>query len=73
MVIMIISSVSVAMCVFILHVHSLGPKGVRVPMWLHKFITRYLARVVGMRYLVKPHETQLRQHYAVDREGLYKG
>ena len=52
MVIMILTSISVAMCVFVLHLHRLGQRAVRVPPWLHKLVTRYLARLVGMSYII---------------------
>ena len=52
MVIMILTSISVAMCVFILHLHRLGQRAVTVPGWLHKLVTRYLARLVGMSYII---------------------
>ncbi len=51
--IMILTSISVALCVFILHIHMLGESPVRVPKWLHLCTSRYLARLVGMSYIVR--------------------
>lgn len=53
MVIMILTAVSVAMSVFILHIHSLGDRSYRVPPWLHRLVARYLARLVGLGHIVK--------------------
>ena len=53
MVIMILTAVSVAMGVFILHIHSLGDRSYRVPPWLHNLVSRYLARLVGLSHIVK--------------------
>ncbi len=53
MVIMILTSVSISMCVFILHIHSLGERSYKVPYWLHKVVTSYLSRIVGLTHIVK--------------------
>lgn len=53
MVVMILTSISVAMAVFVLHIHSLGERCAHIPPWIHRIITRYLARLVGMTYIVR--------------------
>ena len=61
-VIMCLTSLSVAQCVFILHLHRLGSRNVRMPPWLHHICLHYLAPIVGLSYLVKQrhHEHQQR-------------
>lgn len=59
MVIMILTSISVAMCVFVLHLHRLGQRAVKVPGWLHKVVTRYLARLVGMSYIIDHRRSEI--------------
>ena len=63
MVIMILTSISVAMCVFILHLHRLGSRHAHVPPWLFRLVTRYLARLVGLTYILKhyqqPHQVDM--------------
>jgi hypothetical protein len=59
-VIMILTSISVAMCVFVLNLHRFGQRGVQVPPWLNRLITRYLARLVGMTYIIKHHQRKQR-------------
>lgn len=58
-VIMVLTSISVAMCVFILHLHRLGASGVRVLRCLQILVTRYLARLVGMTSLIKHHHSNV--------------
>ncbi len=50
---MILTSASVALCVVILHLHKLGDLPVPVPNWLHTLHSKYIARLVGMHYIVK--------------------
>ena len=50
---MILTAVSVAMSVFILHIHHLGDRSYKVPPWLHRLVSRYLARLVGLSHIVK--------------------
>lgn len=63
MVITILTSISVAMCVFILHLHRLGARHAHVPPWLFRLVTRYIARFVGLSYILKhyqqPHRVDL--------------
>ena len=57
MVIMILTATSVAMCVFVLHVHKLGTINHSVPTWLFRFVGHYLSRLVGMSSLFKKYRT----------------
>ena len=67
MVIMILTAVSVAMSVFILHIHHLGDRSYRVPPWLHRLVSRYLARLVGLSHIVKHREKDsLELNYPAD-------
>ena len=59
MVIMILTTVSVAMSVFVLHIHSLGDRSYRVPPWVHNLVARYLARLVGLSHVVKHRQGDL--------------
>ena len=52
---MILTSISVAMAVFVLYLYRLGQRGAHVPPWFHIIVTRYVARLVGMTSLVKHH------------------
>lgn len=62
MVVMILTSISVAMAVFILHIHQLGDRCAQVPRWLQHLVARYLATLVGMGYVLRHRmeETQTR-------------
>ena len=63
---MVLTCISIAMCVFILHIHRLGTVGQEVPSWLRRLVTRYLARAVGMASLIRIHESA---HVEVDDGG----
>ena len=52
------------MCVFILHLHRLGSRRSHVPPWLFRLVTRYLARLVGLSYILKHYQ----QPHQVDDE-----
>ena len=70
MVVMILTSISVAMAVFILHISQLGERCAHVPKWLHRLITRYIARLVGMNYVVRHRMQQTQAHLPhVEEEG----
>lgn len=80
MVVMILTSISVAMAVFILQLHQLGDRCAHVPPWLHQLVTRYLARLVGMNYVLRHRmeETQAKmdhcdegaRHFSIECEEL---
>ena len=49
----ILTSISVSLCVFILHLHKLGTRCIPVPKWVNILVTRYIARLVCVTYIIK--------------------
>lgn len=60
-IIMVLTAFSVIMCVFIIHMHSKGDKSQRVPPWLYKITSVYLAKMMCMSSHIQ-HQQQQHRH-----------